>query len=46
MKSEVHKVTYKSEGMYTKVEYILYERCNIKGAEDCKVVSGEDKCLC
>lgn len=39
-------MTYKSEGMYTKVDYILYERCNMKEAEDCKVVSGEDKCLC
>ncbi|KAK3550919.1 hypothetical protein QTP70_008730 [Hemibagrus guttatus] len=40
-KREEHRVTYKSGGRRTQVEYILCRRGNLKEISDCKVVVGE-----
>ncbi|KAK3553111.1 hypothetical protein QTP86_031688 [Hemibagrus guttatus] len=40
-KREEHKVTYKSGGRSTQVDYILCRRGNLKEISDCKVVVGE-----
>ncbi|XP_065665481.1 uncharacterized protein LOC136086910 [Hydra vulgaris] len=40
-KKEEHKVTYKSGGRGTQVDYILSRRRNLKGVSDCKVVPEE-----
>ncbi|MDM5112198.1 hypothetical protein, partial [Aeromonas caviae] len=36
-KREEHRVTYKSGGRCTQVDYILYRRCSLKEIGDCKV---------
>ncbi|KAK3524718.1 hypothetical protein QTP86_001217 [Hemibagrus guttatus] len=41
-KREEHRVTYKSGGRRTQVDYILCRRGNLKEISDCKVVVGED----
>ncbi|KAK3508829.1 hypothetical protein QTP70_009603 [Hemibagrus guttatus] len=41
MKREEHRVTYKSGGRRTQVDYILCRRGNLKEISDCKVVVGE-----
>ncbi|XP_065645283.1 uncharacterized protein LOC136075774 [Hydra vulgaris] len=40
-KKEEHRVTYKSGGRGTQVNYILCRRRNLKEVSDCKVVPGE-----
>ncbi|KAK3545284.1 hypothetical protein QTP70_003047 [Hemibagrus guttatus] len=40
-KREEHRVTYKSRGRSTQVDYILCRRGNLKEISDCKVVVGE-----
>ncbi|KAK3544130.1 hypothetical protein QTP86_002576, partial [Hemibagrus guttatus] len=40
-KREEHRVTYKSGGRRTQVDYILCRRGNVKEISDCKVVVGE-----
>ncbi|KAK3522213.1 hypothetical protein QTP70_032774, partial [Hemibagrus guttatus] len=40
-KTEEHRVTYKSGGRRTQVDYILCRRGNLKEISDCKVVVGE-----
>ncbi|KAK3545596.1 hypothetical protein QTP70_008146 [Hemibagrus guttatus] len=40
-KREEHRVTYKSGGRSTQVDYILCRRGNLKEINDCKVVVGE-----
>ncbi|KAK3559045.1 hypothetical protein QTP86_000049 [Hemibagrus guttatus] len=40
-KREEHRVTYKSGGRSTQVDYILCRRGNLKEISDCKVVLGE-----
>ncbi|KAI5629716.1 hypothetical protein C0J50_2217 [Silurus asotus] len=40
-KKEEHRVTYKSGGWCTQVNYVLCRRCNLKEIGDCKVVAGE-----
>ncbi|KAK3537187.1 hypothetical protein QTP70_002628 [Hemibagrus guttatus] len=40
-KREEHRVTYKSGGRSTQVDYILCRRGNLKEVSDCKVVVGE-----
>ncbi|KAK3540850.1 hypothetical protein QTP86_002352 [Hemibagrus guttatus] len=40
-KREEHRVTYKSGGKRTQVDYILCRRGNLKEISDCKVVVGE-----
>ncbi|KAK3506055.1 hypothetical protein QTP70_021852 [Hemibagrus guttatus] len=40
-KREEHRVTYKSGGRSTRVDYILCRRGNLKEISDCKVVVGE-----
>ncbi|KAK3553366.1 hypothetical protein QTP70_003531 [Hemibagrus guttatus] len=40
-KREEHRVTYKSGGRSTQVDYILCRRGNLKDISDCKVVVGE-----
>ncbi|KAK3522998.1 hypothetical protein QTP86_010502 [Hemibagrus guttatus] len=40
-KKEEHRVTYKSGGRRTQVDYILCRRGNLKEISDCKVVVGE-----
>lgn len=40
-KREEHRVTYKSGGRSTQVDYVLCRRCNLKEIGDCKVVTGE-----
>ena len=40
-KKEEHRVTYKSGGRCTQVDYILCRRCNLKEIGDCKVIAGE-----
>ena len=40
-KREEHRVTYKSGGRCTQVDYILCRRCKLKEIGDCKVVAGE-----
>ncbi|KAL7870677.1 hypothetical protein SRHO_G00081740 [Serrasalmus rhombeus] len=41
MKRRGKKVTYKSGGRCTQVDYILSRRCHLKEIGDCKVVPGE-----
>ncbi|KAK3531663.1 hypothetical protein QTP70_025893 [Hemibagrus guttatus] len=41
-KREEHRVTYKSGGRRTQVDYILRRRGNLKEISDCKVVVGEN----
>lgn len=36
-----HRVTYKSGGRSTQVDYVLCRRCNLKEISDCKVLVGE-----
>ncbi|KAI5104058.1 hypothetical protein C0J45_5684 [Silurus meridionalis] len=38
-KKEDHRVTYKSGGRCTQVDYVLCRRCNLKEYEDCKVLA-------
>ncbi|KAI5089396.1 hypothetical protein C0J45_20804 [Silurus meridionalis] len=38
-KKEDHRVTYKSEGRCTQVDYVLCRRCNLKEIGDCKVLA-------
>ncbi|KAI5095577.1 hypothetical protein C0J45_14007 [Silurus meridionalis] len=56
-KKEDHRVTYKSGGRCTQVDYVLCRRCNLKEIEDCKVLAGDSvarqhrmvcvsRCLC
>ncbi|KAG2457342.1 CFDP2 protein, partial [Polypterus senegalus] len=40
-KREEHRMTYKSGGRCTQVDYILCRRVDLKEIEDCKVVAGE-----
>ncbi|KAK3546666.1 hypothetical protein QTP70_031407, partial [Hemibagrus guttatus] len=40
-KREKHRVTYKSGGRRTQVDYIICRRGNLKEISDCKVVEGE-----
>ncbi|XP_065658458.1 uncharacterized protein LOC136082970 [Hydra vulgaris] len=40
-KKEKHRVTHKSDGRGTQVDYILCRRRNLKEVSDCKVVPGE-----
>ncbi|RXN38888.1 Retrovirus-related Pol poly LINE-1 [Labeo rohita] len=40
-KRQEHRVTYKSGGRSTQVDYILCRRCNLKEISDCKVLVGE-----
>ncbi|XP_051790361.1 craniofacial development protein 2-like [Erpetoichthys calabaricus] len=40
-KREEHRITYKSGGRCTQVDYILCRRVDLKEIEDCKVVAGE-----
>ena len=40
-KRQEHRVTYKSGGRSTRVDYILCRRCNLMEIGDCKVVVGE-----
>ncbi|ROI22611.1 hypothetical protein DPX16_0452 [Anabarilius grahami] len=40
-KRQEHRVTYKSGGRSTQVDYILCRRCNLMEISDCKVVVGE-----
>ncbi|KAK3551724.1 hypothetical protein QTP70_023244 [Hemibagrus guttatus] len=41
-KREEHRVTYKSVGRRTQVDYILCKRGNLKEISDCKVIVGEN----
>ncbi|KAI5627956.1 hypothetical protein C0J50_3222 [Silurus asotus] len=36
-----HRVTYKSGGRCTQVDYVLCRRCNLKEIGDCKVLAGD-----
>ncbi|KAI5621014.1 separin isoform X1 [Silurus asotus] len=40
-KKEDHRVTYKSGGRCTQVDYMLCRRCNLKEIGDCKVLAGD-----
>ncbi|KAI5102779.1 hypothetical protein C0J45_8131 [Silurus meridionalis] len=40
-KKENHRVTYKSGGRCTQVDYVLCRRCNLKEIGDCKVLAGD-----
>ncbi|KAF7694127.1 hypothetical protein C0J45_16005 [Silurus meridionalis] len=40
-KKEDHRVTYKSGGRCTQVDYVLRRRCNLKEIGDCKVLEGD-----
>ena len=40
-KRQEHRVTYKSGGRSTQVDYIWYRPCNLKEISDCIVVVGE-----
>ncbi|KAI5094339.1 hypothetical protein C0J45_16063 [Silurus meridionalis] len=40
-KKEDHRVTYKSGGRCTQVDYVLCRRCNLKEIGDCKVLAGD-----
>ena len=40
-KREEHRVTYKSGGRSTQIDYILCKRSNLKECGDCKVIPGE-----
>ena len=42
MKREEHRVTYKSGGRCTQVDYILCRRRDLKEIGDCKVVAGDN----
>ncbi|KAI5628052.1 hypothetical protein C0J50_8290 [Silurus asotus] len=41
MKKENYRVTYKSGGRCTQVDYVLCRRCNLKEIGDCKVLAGD-----
>ena len=41
MKREEHRMTYKSGGRCTQVDYVLCRRGNLKEVRDCKVIAGE-----
>ncbi|KAI5085613.1 hypothetical protein C0J45_23671 [Silurus meridionalis] len=41
-KKEDHRVTYKSGGRCTQVDYVLCRRCNLKKIGDCKVRAGDN----
>ncbi|KAF7689638.1 hypothetical protein HF521_012991, partial [Silurus meridionalis] len=40
---EDHRVTYKSGGRCTQVDYVLCRRCNLKEIGDCKVLAGKGR---
>ncbi|KAF7707242.1 hypothetical protein HF521_018460, partial [Silurus meridionalis] len=40
-KKEEYRVTFKSGGRYTQVDYVLCRRCNLKEIGDCKVLAGD-----
>ncbi|KAJ8375265.1 hypothetical protein SKAU_G00058450 [Synaphobranchus kaupii] len=40
-KREEHRITYKSGGRCTQVDYVLCRRRNLKEVRDCKVITGE-----
>ncbi|KAJ8348945.1 hypothetical protein SKAU_G00275370 [Synaphobranchus kaupii] len=40
-KREEHRITYKSGGRCTQMDYVLCRRCNLKEVRDCKVITGE-----
>ena len=40
-KKEEHRITYKSGGRKSQIDYLLYRRHSLKEVEDCKVVPGE-----
>ncbi|KAI5615411.1 hypothetical protein C0J50_10766 [Silurus asotus] len=40
-KKEDHRVTYRSGGRCTQVDYVLCRRCNLKEIGDCKVLAGD-----
>ncbi|KAI5625327.1 hypothetical protein C0J50_15186 [Silurus asotus] len=40
-KKDDHRVTYKSGGRCTQVDYVLCRRCNLKEIGDCKVLAGD-----
>ncbi|KAI5107470.1 hypothetical protein C0J45_3108 [Silurus meridionalis] len=40
-KKDEHRVTYKSGGRCTQVDYVLCRRCNLKEIGDCKVLAGD-----
>ncbi|KAF7702306.1 hypothetical protein C0J45_23141 [Silurus meridionalis] len=40
-KKEDHRVTYKSGGRWTQVDYVLCRRCNLKEIRDCNVLAGD-----
>ena len=40
-KKEEHRITYKSGGRCSQVDYVMCRRCNLKEFNDCKVVAGE-----
>ncbi|KAI5107981.1 hypothetical protein C0J45_1575 [Silurus meridionalis] len=40
-KKEHHRVTYKSGGRCTQVDYVLCRRCSLKEIGDCKVLAGD-----
>ncbi|KAF7704909.1 hypothetical protein HF521_020195, partial [Silurus meridionalis] len=40
-KKEEHRVTNKSGGRCTQVDYVLCRRCNLKEIGDCKVLAGD-----
>jgi exonuclease III len=40
-KREEHRVTYKSGGRSTQIDYIMCKRCNLKEFRDCTVMPGE-----
>ncbi|KAI5101440.1 hypothetical protein C0J45_8643 [Silurus meridionalis] len=42
-KKEDHRVTYKSGGRCTQVDYVLCRRCNLKEIGDCKVFAGDSE---
>ena len=41
LKRQEHRVTYKSGGRSTQLDYFLYRRCKLNDISDCKVVVGE-----
>ncbi|KAI5098121.1 hypothetical protein C0J45_11848 [Silurus meridionalis] len=40
-KKKDHRVTYKSGGRCTQVDYVVCRRCNLKEIGDCKVLAGD-----
>ncbi|KAI5618310.1 hypothetical protein C0J50_22292 [Silurus asotus] len=40
-KKEDHRVTYRSGGRCTQVDYVLCRRCNLKKIGDCKLLAGD-----